>query len=156
MNPEEAVALCRIIKATFPSQYMDEYTPDAWGMALDDIPFDIARMAVAEVARRHRFMSVSELRQAVSRMRQIARVSIEPITGGVNPVHDGDPDNVQAWLKHMRAEQARLTELADEAIRQRALNFAGVDLAADPEGSSPSVDAVPVDVGRLQSAIASR
>lgn len=155
MNATEAALLCRFVKAMFPAQQVDEYTPDAWGMALEDIPYDIARIAVAEVAKRHRFIAVSELRQAVTQMRRIAAASVRAVDGP-RVVHDGDPDDVQAWMTHQRAEQVRLAELADKVIRKGAISFAKFDVSADPDPDSwenPYLLAVPIDTSKLQLAI---
>lgn len=156
MRPDEAVLLTRFVKAMFPSQQIDEYTPDAWGMSLDDIPLDIAKMAVSEVAKTHRFIAVSEIRAAVSRMRAIARVSVRAVVAEVP--FAGDPDDIRGWLDHGRAERARLDALADDVIRNRAIDFSGTDVLAESNADDfySSAAALPIDTTKLPLAIPSR
>lgn len=52
MNRSEALALLRMVKAVCPSQQIDQYTPDAWHMALDDITPADALAAVRKLSRR--------------------------------------------------------------------------------------------------------
>ena len=51
MNATETARLCAIIHALCPSQKFDEWTPDAWSMVLEDIPFNDAQGAVRTVYR---------------------------------------------------------------------------------------------------------
>ena len=47
MTPTEIVGLVRLVKALCPSQAIDEYTPDAWHLVLDDITVADAKAIVA-------------------------------------------------------------------------------------------------------------
>lgn len=51
MNHTETVKLCRMIASLCPSQKLDQYTPDAWALVLDDIPFDDAMIAMRTIYR---------------------------------------------------------------------------------------------------------
>jgi hypothetical protein len=69
MTRAEAVALCRLAKAFCPNQQIDEYTPDAWWESLKDLRFEDAREAVVSVTKRQPFVSPSEIRADVRRVR---------------------------------------------------------------------------------------
>lgn len=70
MNKTEAITLCRFVKACCPQQTLDEYTPDAWAMLLDDVRFNDAREAVTDLAKRQNFISPAEIRLTVANIRR--------------------------------------------------------------------------------------
>lgn len=152
MNATESVLLCRFVKAMFPAQQLDELTPDAWALALADLPYDITKVAVVEIAKRHRFAAASEIRTAVARMRQIAQASVRGLC--VPRPFEGDPNDIRGSLEHLRAEQRRMIELADEAIRRGAIGFKSDPLEEPSEDEFYNSLAVPVDTTKLQLAIA--
>lgn len=51
MTPTEAVKLVGVIRQIWPSMKIDQYTPDAWHMALDDVSLEDALAAVRHLAR---------------------------------------------------------------------------------------------------------
>lgn len=51
MTPTEAVKLVGIIRQIWPSMKIDQFTPDAWHMALDDVSLEDALAAVRHLAR---------------------------------------------------------------------------------------------------------
>lgn len=51
MTPTEVVKLVGVIRQIWPSMKIDQYTPDAWHMALDDVSFEDALAAVRHLAR---------------------------------------------------------------------------------------------------------
>jgi len=53
MNRTEAVHLCRFVKSLAPATTMDEFTPDAWAMVLDDVRYEDAQTAVRTIYREH-------------------------------------------------------------------------------------------------------
>lgn len=69
MTPTQAVALCRLVKACCPQQQIDAYTPDAWGPLLEDKRFEDCQLAVQNLAKRQPFISPSEIRDEVRRIR---------------------------------------------------------------------------------------
>lgn len=69
MTKAEAVILCRFAKACCPQQAFDEYTPDAWFELLNDLRFDQCKEAVVRVVKRQPFVSPSEIRTEVKRIR---------------------------------------------------------------------------------------
>ena len=69
MNQQEALTLCRLAKAMCPQQAVDEFTPDAWHMLLDDLRFDDAKAALVVHCKVHAFVAPAEIRAAVRRIR---------------------------------------------------------------------------------------
>jgi hypothetical protein len=69
MTPLEATTLCRLAKAMCPQQAVDEYTPDAWHMLLEDARFVDAKEALVNLARRQPFVAPSEILTEVKRIR---------------------------------------------------------------------------------------
>lgn len=74
MKPQETLILTRYVKACCPQQAIDEYTPDAWHDLLSDLALADCREAVAIVAKRQPFVSPSEIRAEVRRIRE-ARIA---------------------------------------------------------------------------------
>jgi hypothetical protein len=95
MNPQEAMALCRFTAACCPSQKIDEYTPDAWGLLLEDIRFDDAKEAVVKVARKQPWVSPAEIIAEVKKIRA-KRISEH---GPIIPPAGLDPIETVEWLK---------------------------------------------------------
>lgn len=69
MNQQEALTLCRLAKAMCPQQAVDEFTPDAWHMLLDDIRFEDAKDALVAHCKVHAFVAPAEIRTGVKRIR---------------------------------------------------------------------------------------
>lgn len=69
MTPLEAAALCRFTKAVCPQQAIDEYTPDAWHLLLEDLRFEDAKAGVVAAGRLKPFVSPAEIREQVRRIR---------------------------------------------------------------------------------------
>lgn len=69
MNRTEAVAICRVVAAMCPAQKLDEHTPDAWALALDDVRFADAQDAVVALGKRQPWISPAEIRAEVARIR---------------------------------------------------------------------------------------
>jgi len=69
MTPLEATTLCRLAKAMCPQQAVDEFTPDAWHMLLDDLRFEDAKAALVNVARQQPFVAPAEIRAEVRKIR---------------------------------------------------------------------------------------
>lgn len=49
MNAAEILQLCRFVKACCPSQVLDEFTPQAWGLILGRYDYADAKQAVADL-----------------------------------------------------------------------------------------------------------
>ena len=69
MTRAEAVMLCRFAKACCPQQTFDELTPDAWFELLRDLPAADCKEAIVSVTKRQPFVSPSEIRADVRRVR---------------------------------------------------------------------------------------
>ena len=76
MNTQEAVFVCRLVKAACPAQKFDEYTPDIWGEMLKSVDFEAAKTAIVEVGKRQPWIAPSDIIAEVRR-----------ITGGQLPYH---------------------------------------------------------------------
>lgn len=68
-TPTEAVTLCRLAKAMCPQQAVDDFTPDAWHMLLDDIRFEDAKAALVELCKIQPFVAPAEIRTRVRKIR---------------------------------------------------------------------------------------
>lgn len=102
MTPEETVALARIVRASCPQQKFDEYTPDAWHDLLGDLSLNDCRNAVRTVAARQPFVSPSEIRAEVQRIRsnRLHDFQYVPVEG------DEDPEVYLAALREQKAAVA--------------------------------------------------
>lgn len=107
MNAAEVLQLCRLVKACCPSQTLDEYTPQAWGLILADCAYVDAKQAVAELVRlplepgRARYIEPGHIIAGVQRIRskRLAESMPEPPSGL-------DADAYLAWLRTTRAAVA--------------------------------------------------
>lgn len=95
MTPVEAVSLCRVVRAICPQQAMDELTPDAWGLVLEQTRFEDAKEAVVNLGKRQPFIAPSEVVAEVKRIRR-DRIAVHPPIAppdGLTDVEYG------AWLR---------------------------------------------------------
>lgn len=97
MTPKEAVVLARYVKACCPGSQIDEYTPDAWHDLLGDLSLADCREAVVAVARRQPFVSASEIRAEVLRVRA-ERLKETPVPPPPPELLD-DPEAYKAYLR---------------------------------------------------------
>jgi hypothetical protein len=97
MTPKETVVLARYVKACCPGSQIDEYTPDAWHDLLGDLPLAACREAVVAVARRQPFVSASEIRGEVLRVRA-ERLKDTPVPAPPPELLD-DPEAYKAYLR---------------------------------------------------------
>ena len=101
MNAREAAMLCRLAKAMCPQQAIDEATPDAWHLLLDDIPFEDAKAALAEVAKRQPFVAPAEIRAKVRQVRDKRIAEYGPIEV---PAHIETESGYREYLGQMRRQ----------------------------------------------------
>ena len=96
MTNAEAVMLCRYARAACPQQKFDEYTPDAWADLLTDLRYVDCQAALKEIVKRQPFVSPSEIRDEVRRIRskRIADFGILP-----SPPHDMSDEEQFAWQR---------------------------------------------------------
>lgn len=67
MTPTQTVKLVAIIRQLWPSMKVDEHTPDAWHVILDDLAFDDALAAVRHLARtRSGYIAPADIRRQVA------------------------------------------------------------------------------------------
>jgi len=69
VNADEALALCRYVKACCPQQAIDEYTPLAWAEHLADIPYVDAKEACRQITAKQPFVTIAEVLAVVKSMR---------------------------------------------------------------------------------------
>lgn len=98
MTPEEAVILCRYVKAASPAQQVDEFTPTVWHDLLGDLRFEDAKEAVRDIAGRKPFVDPADIRAQVKRIR--AKRLAEAVLP--EPPPDLTPLETIAWLKDTR------------------------------------------------------
>jgi hypothetical protein len=98
VSPEEAVVLCRFTAACCPSQKFDEYTPDAWGLILEDVRFEDAKEAVVKVCRKQPWVSPAEI---IAEVKKIRAKRIDEY-GPIIPPANLDPIETAEWLKQAR------------------------------------------------------
>lgn len=123
MNRAEAAMLCRYVTACCPQQKLDEYSPDAWADLLGDLRYQDCKEGAGRVARRQPFVSPSEIRGEVRRIRA-ARVD-----GALFP---DPPSGMDAaayidWLKEARAAIAdgdTMPMLEQQQLRPRPVTAA--------------------------------
>ena len=119
MNLTEATTLLRVVKAICPSQQIDDWTAEAWEMALWDITAADAMAAVRSMARRElepgkaRYIEPGHIRHAVRKLRD-DRLTNHP---AVEPPPDLSP---AAYLEWRRDIVARIAD--GEIIEQPELD----------------------------------
>lgn len=98
MSPEEAVMLCRYVKACCPQQAIDQYTPIAWAEHLEDVPYPDAKEAAKRITARQPFVQIAELKAEVKRLRSKRIEDHPPVT----PPPGLTPIETTAWLRDTR------------------------------------------------------
>lgn len=79
MRAQETVELVNYIKLMFPTQRVEDSTPDVWHDGLWSLSLADARLAVASLAGRQKFVAVSEIHAEVRLLRSRAPL---PVSGG--------------------------------------------------------------------------
>jgi hypothetical protein len=69
MTREEAIALCRYVRACGPQQAIDRYTPDAWADHLEGIPYEQAKAAVRQITAKQPWVTIAEVLAVVRQIR---------------------------------------------------------------------------------------
>jgi hypothetical protein len=98
VNRDEAIALCRYVKACCPQQAIDEYTPDAWADHLADVPYADAKEACRQITARQPFVTIAEVLGIVKsiRSKRIAEA------GDLTPPRGLTDEEERAWLGEAR------------------------------------------------------
>lgn len=74
MNAQEAINVCRYVRAACPQQAMDEFTPQAWADLLGDVRYEDAQEAVRVLVKRQPFVAPAEIRNEI---KSISRKRLE-------------------------------------------------------------------------------
>jgi hypothetical protein len=98
MTPEEAVMLCRYVKACCPQQAIDEHTPLAWADHLADVPYEDAKAAAKQITAAQPFVTIAEILTIV---RQIRRKRIAEAGDLCPPPGLTEPEE-RAWIGEAR------------------------------------------------------
>lgn len=98
MNRAEATNLWRLAQAAAPQQAFDEWTPDAWALALDDIRFADAKDALIRVVKANVFIDIAAIRAEVRRIRD-KRIADQPEP---TPPDNLTPQQTIEWLRAWR------------------------------------------------------
>jgi hypothetical protein len=121
MTPTEAAKLCAFAGQCFPQQKINEFTPDAWGLILEDIRFDDAHEALVRLARKQPFVSPAEIIREVKKIRAKRIDEYGPIT----PPADLDPDDTAAYREWWANVQKAI---ADGEMRPKELDLPKRDM----------------------------
>lgn len=125
MTPDEALHLCRLAKALSPQMAMDEFTPEAWGMALDTESFADAQAALRNIIRRESYVDVSKIVAEVKRIRADRIREFGPFDPPLE-VQEGRRDYTE-WLGSMRRA------IADGTLTREAYEAQRPAIEANPE-----------------------
>jgi len=122
MTPTEALVLCRLTKGMCPQQAIDEFTPDAWHLLLEDARFEDAKAALVNLARRQPFVAPAEILTEVKRIRsqRIKEFGPYDVPAGLDSREYGE--FLRATNKRIAdGEIASPDELATPGLKQRHL-----------------------------------
>lgn len=161
MNRNQAKDTLRKVLAYCPAQSVDEYTPDAWAEALDDIRFEDAIEAVRRIGRREAepgnslFIEPRHIRSEVRKLR-VERMNRHP---QVEPPAELDPSDFMSWHRSIQRRIADGEIIEQKALPARKVDYSGIvkgvedarlQLRAVPESArvpGPSDDDEPADQG---------
>lgn len=103
MNGDEALKLCRMVKAGVPSQAFEDETPALWAMTLRDVRFTDAMQAVVNLLgddkRDTPYLNPADVRREVKRIRAARLTAFGPLPRPPAEVEDGTAADYQAWLR---------------------------------------------------------
>lgn len=99
MNPEEIATIIGMVKALCPAQRVDEFTPDAWELVLEDYPFKDAKAALKKLGGQLRFIAPSDIAQEIRRVRNLRAGQYQDYE---DTLPDWDPDDVPGYLRAQR------------------------------------------------------
>lgn len=69
MTPDDALNLCKFAKQAAPQQAIDQDTPAAWFVLLNDLRYEDAQQGLVRVLQRQAFVAPAEIRAEVRKMR---------------------------------------------------------------------------------------
>lgn len=135
MNAEEALQLCRLAKTISPAQAVDEYTPAAWALILEDVRYVDARQALKQLGGEQEWIHVSHI---VKRVKKLRGERVTKYAANVSPPSGLSDAEYAAW--HRRT----IESIADGDLEPEPQVPAGVTRKRDvlALGSGPpSLDA---------------
>lgn len=143
MSPEEAVMLCRYVKACCPQQAIDQYTPVAWAEHLEDVPYADAKEAAKRITSRQPFVQIAELKAEVKRLRDKRIEEHPPLT----PPPDLTPVETIGWLREARRRVADGESIDSDAAYGilRARNLAELPAALNALMPAPEKHPTPTE-----------
>ena len=140
MIQTEIVMLCRLVKASCPSQVFDEFTPEAWGMVLSGYRYEDAKAAVAAIVGapldqgKSRYIEPGHIIAGIHRIRR-ERLEAFP---AVTPPPGLDVRGYGDWSRRTRAAIADGTYCApDDAPPADPERIAALVMAAKPKAITP-------------------
>jgi hypothetical protein len=136
VNAEDATQLCRIAKTISPAQAVDEFTPAAWALILEDIRFVDARQALKELGGEQQFIHVSDI---VKRVKRIRRNRVLDFGTLPDPPRHIDPDNVAQHKRWLKETTEAIADGTYQAPAPEAIEGQRRDIRA--LGQAQSVDA---------------
>ncbi|MGK4583464.1 zinc finger domain-containing protein [Kitasatospora sp. HPMI-4] len=126
MIETEWVVLFRYVRAMFPQQRFDEYTPEAWYDVLGQYGAAETRAAIAACAAAKPFVSPAEIVAAIRQHRADVDRDLHG-AGQYAEIPDADPDDVPAYLAALRTQRIRAAAGEPLTYRPRlAIAAAGV------------------------------
>jgi hypothetical protein len=106
VNPEQTIALARIVKAVCPAQAWDEATPDVWVVLLADVSFTDGQAAVLALGRAQRFIAPADIIAEVARVRDRRLDGIDVY----RCAFPGNPDDWRAELAWWNTCRGRVAD----------------------------------------------
>ena len=134
MNAREATHLCKLAKTISPAQAVDEFTPAAWALILEDIRFEDARLALKQLGGEQEWVHVSHIVQRVKRIRRDRVLDFGTLP---DPPRRIDPDGPE--YRHWLAETTKA--IADGTYRPSTPEALGAKRDIRDLGTVRTVDA---------------
>ena len=125
MTPTEAVKVTRLVKACCPQQQFDEFTADAWHGLLDDLRLEDCVLAVKAMGRRQPFISPSEIRDEVRRIRN-DRLERNPRPEPPAEIAD-NPIAYLEWVRRIDKARADGTYVASTPLELKRRDMTAIE-----------------------------
>lgn len=161
MNPEEIATIIGMVKALCPAQRVDEFTPDAWELVLEDYPFKDAKAALKKLGAELRFIAPSDIAQEVKRVRNLRAGQYQDYE---DTLPDWDPDDVPGYLRAQRELNFRAASQLPARPVQQAIeshfvyveskwsrNAAPLRAIEAPKPADPELDTARAVLGAMRS-----
>jgi hypothetical protein len=120
MNPQEIARIVGFVHALCPAQKINELTPDAWELVLEDISFADAKAALKVLGKTLHFIAPSDIATEVRRIRNLRAGQY---TDYANTLPDAHPDRALDYIAALRTDNHRAAAGATQ-LRPRPLEQA--------------------------------